>query len=239
MNLNHRELSQHVEFESETYYAAFSAELEIASSPMWSLISHCRSKVSWIVWSIYIKHVEFESETYYAAFSAELETASSPMWSLISHCRSKVRLYGLSLYYMLSPRRIMLISHCRSKVGFIVWPVSIQYIGNFSCRVILAKDPWKVCLIFTESYFYAPGLKGPPGASSNRIVCPSVLLSVRPSVHPSVRSSVRNSVPLTNKVQYLKFWWSYSNQTWTVSSSMGSSHFTDITCPLGWGGVKM
>ncbi|KAK3103122.1 hypothetical protein FSP39_016629 [Pinctada imbricata] len=44
MNVNHRELSQHVEFESETYYAAFSAELEIASSPMWSLISHCRSK---------------------------------------------------------------------------------------------------------------------------------------------------------------------------------------------------
>ena len=30
------------------------------------------------------------------------------------------------------------------------------------------------------SYFYAPGLKGPPGASSNRIV----RLSVRPSVCP-------------------------------------------------------
>ena len=40
---------------------------------------------------------------------------------------------------------------------------------------------------------YAPGLKGPPGASSNRIV--------RLSVCPSVR----NSVPLANKVQYLKF----------------------------------
>ena len=46
MNLNNRELSQHVEFESETYYAAFSAELEMASSPMWSLISHCKTKVS-------------------------------------------------------------------------------------------------------------------------------------------------------------------------------------------------
>ncbi|XP_052682389.1 E3 ubiquitin-protein ligase ubr3-like [Crassostrea angulata] len=43
MNLNHRELSQHVEFESETYYAAFSAELEIASAPMWSLLSHCKT----------------------------------------------------------------------------------------------------------------------------------------------------------------------------------------------------
>ena len=57
-------------------------------------------------------------------------------------------------------------------------------------------------------------------------------LSVRPSVCPSVR----NSFLLTNKVQYLKFGWLYSNQTWTVSSSMGFSHFTDITCPCGWGG---
>ena len=76
-------------------------------------------------------------------------------------------------------------------------------------------------------HFYAPGLKGPPGASSVWIVCPSV----RPSVCPSVR----NSVPLINKVQYLKFGWSYSNQTWTVSSSKGCSHFTDITCPWGLG----
>ena len=29
----------------------------------------------------------------------------------------------------------------------------------------------------TATYFYAPGLKGPPGASSSRIVC----LSIRPS----------------------------------------------------------
>ena len=33
--------------------------------------------------------------------------------------------------------------------------------------------------------FYVPGLKGPPGASSNQIVCPSVRLSVCPSVIPS------------------------------------------------------
>ena len=50
--------------------------------------------------------------------------------------------------------------------------------------------------------FYAPSLKGPPGASSNRIVrlsvCPSVCLPVCPSVH--------NSIPPTNKVQYLKVW---------------------------------
>ena len=38
--------------------------------------------------------------------------------------------------------------------------------------------------------FYAPGLKGPSGASSNRIVRPSVCPSVRPSVRLSVCLSV-------------------------------------------------
>ena len=55
----------------------------------------------------------------------------------------------------------------------------------------------------------------------------------------SVRLSVRNSAPLINEVQYIKFGWSYSNQTRTVSSSKGCSHLTDITCYWGWGGVKM
>ena len=58
------------------------------------------------------------------------------------------------------------------------------------------------------------------------------------SVRPSVCLSVRNSVPLINKVQHLKFGWSYSNQTWTVSSSKGCSYFTDITCPWGGAGWK-
>ena len=55
----------------------------------------------------------------------------------------------------------------------------------------------------------------------------------------SVCLSVPNSLPLTNKVQYFKFGWWCSNQTWTVVSSMDSSHFTDITFPWGSGGVKM
>ena len=67
----------------------------------------------------------------------------------------------------------------------------------------------------------------------------SVRPSVRPSVCPSVSLSVRNSVPLTFKVQYFKFGWSYSNQTWTESPSMDCSHFTDITCPWGWGRVQI
>ncbi|CAG9863571.1 unnamed protein product [Phyllotreta striolata] len=40
MNVNQRELNQHIEFEPNTYYAAFSAELEASAYPMWALISH-------------------------------------------------------------------------------------------------------------------------------------------------------------------------------------------------------
>ena len=94
-------------------------------------------------------------------------------------------------------------------------------LSYFTCAFLVTR-PFNV-----YQNFYAPGLKGPPGASSVWIVC------------LSVRLSVRNSVPLINKVQYLKFGWSYSNQTWTVSSYKGCSHFTDITCPWGRGGVKI
>ncbi|XP_065200275.1 E3 ubiquitin-protein ligase Ubr3-like isoform X2 [Planococcus citri] len=40
MNVNLREQSQHIEFEPNTYYAAFSAELEASAYPMWALLSH-------------------------------------------------------------------------------------------------------------------------------------------------------------------------------------------------------
>lgn len=46
MNVNQRELSQHVEFEPNTYYAAFSAELEASAYPMWALVSHLRGRES-------------------------------------------------------------------------------------------------------------------------------------------------------------------------------------------------
>jgi len=45
MNLNRRELLEHVEYEPEFYYAAFSAELEICSSTMWSLLIHLNDEV--------------------------------------------------------------------------------------------------------------------------------------------------------------------------------------------------
>lgn len=43
MNLNVREFDEHVEYENESYYAAFSAELEICATPVWTLISHLKT----------------------------------------------------------------------------------------------------------------------------------------------------------------------------------------------------
>ncbi|XP_058064446.1 E3 ubiquitin-protein ligase Ubr3 [Anopheles bellator] len=40
MNVNLREIISHVEYESSSYYAAFSCELEASAYPMWSVISH-------------------------------------------------------------------------------------------------------------------------------------------------------------------------------------------------------
>lgn len=46
MNVNQQEIIQHVEYESNTYYAAFSAELEASAYPMWALVSHLRDPES-------------------------------------------------------------------------------------------------------------------------------------------------------------------------------------------------
>uniref|UniRef100_UPI003590070B E3 ubiquitin-protein ligase UBR3 isoform X3 n=1 Tax=Myxine glutinosa TaxID=7769 RepID=UPI003590070B len=43
MNLNKREMTEHVEFESQTYYAAFAAELEACAQPMCGLLAHCKT----------------------------------------------------------------------------------------------------------------------------------------------------------------------------------------------------
>lgn len=47
MNVNCRELGHHVEFEPNTYYAAFSAELEASAYPMWAMLSHLTSSETW------------------------------------------------------------------------------------------------------------------------------------------------------------------------------------------------
>lgn len=46
MNLNIREFDEHVEYENESYYAAFSAELEICATPVWTLISHLKNEAT-------------------------------------------------------------------------------------------------------------------------------------------------------------------------------------------------
>ena len=104
-------------------------------------------------------------------------------------------------------------------------------ISSFCLHLISIHDhhisSHDIIIYSSLSHFLCPRPERSAGASSNQIfrlfVCLSVCLSVS------------NSVPLSNKVQYLKFGWWYSNQTWTVSSSIGSSHFTDIPCPWGWG----
>ena len=99
------------------------------------------------------------------------------------------------------------------------WPLSylkIKFVSSTGEHIFS-----RICLLVK---FLCPSLKCPPGDLVFGLsVCPVV----------------RNSVPLTHKMQYLKFYWSYSNQTWTESSSKSCSHFTDITCPWGWGRVKM
>ncbi|ESO10203.1 hypothetical protein HELRODRAFT_72952, partial [Helobdella robusta] len=46
LNMNRREHDLHVEFETETYYKAFSAELEICSTPLWALLKHLNDSSS-------------------------------------------------------------------------------------------------------------------------------------------------------------------------------------------------
>ena len=116
-------------------------------------------------------------------------------------------------------RTVIIVGKCVTNAGKWIWGGHLPVGKSFAKKIL---EHWTLAITF-----YAPGLKGPPGASSVWIVC------------PSVRLSVRNSVPLMYKVQYLKFGWSYSNQIWTVSSSKGCSHLTDITCPWGCGVVKI
>ena len=63
-------------------------------------------------------------------------------------------------------------------------------------------------------------------------------LVIGSSVCPSVCLSVRNSIPLTNKVQYLKFGWSYSNQTWTLVHLWVPHTTLTSHAPGEWAGSK-
>jgi len=56
-----RELRQHVEYEPEFYYASFSAELEICSSTMWSLLIHLNDEVFFTYWYLRANTIELMS----------------------------------------------------------------------------------------------------------------------------------------------------------------------------------
>ena len=54
--MNQRELTSHVEFEPNTYYAAFSAELEAPATAMWALAIHLRDASSIHLTKKLLKH---------------------------------------------------------------------------------------------------------------------------------------------------------------------------------------
>ena len=108
------------------------------------------------------------------------------------------------------------------KVGPVNWLTTTRWVAVLT---LTDRPRPKVC---THSYNWTIWLRllvcsflifMPPAWKVRRghLVIGSSICPVRPFVCPSVCLSV-NSVPLTNKVQYLKFGWWYSNQTWTVSS---------------------
>ena len=125
-------------------------------------------------------------------------------------------------------------SMIRLNVGLLMWGFYFPHRKHISAiwRHRLSTNSGDSCghkLCFTHSGFVMPRARK----------VRRVHLVIGSSVCPTVRLSVRYSVPLTNNMQYLKFGWWYSNQTWTVTPSIGSSHFNDITRPWGWGWVKM
>ena len=109
---------------------------------------------------------------------------------------------------------------------------SYMYIVTLKNALILQKSSLN-CIFFRihlakqliRITFYAPGLKGLPGASSNRIVrlfvCLSIILS---HLQTKCKNQSLGDDTVTN---------------WTVSSSVGTSDFTEIPCPWVLGGVEM
>jgi E3 ubiquitin-protein ligase UBR3 len=71
MNVNHREMEQHIEFEPTTYYAAFSAELEASASPMWALVSHLRDASTAHLTKNLLRHCRAELQDWLKAINYE------------------------------------------------------------------------------------------------------------------------------------------------------------------------
>ena len=77
-----------------------------------------------------------------------------------------------------------------------------RHVGSFKNQWLVGRSIWRIGISFISNRelmwnFYVPGLKGPPGASSNRIVrppvCLSVCLTVCLSVCPYFRPAYKQS----------------------------------------------
>ncbi|KAI0233528.1 E3 ubiquitin-protein ligase UBR3 [Lamellibrachia satsuma] len=79
MNLNQREMTQHVEYEPETYYAAFSAELEICASPMWSQLVHCKEQSTCLYTRTVIQAVAAALQDWFDAIGTQPHSRPNPM----------------------------------------------------------------------------------------------------------------------------------------------------------------
>lgn len=69
MNVNKRELASHFEFEPNTYYAAFSAELEAPASAMWALAIHLMDSSSIHLTKKLLKHCVAALEEWFEAIN--------------------------------------------------------------------------------------------------------------------------------------------------------------------------
>ena len=91
MNVNSRELHHHIEFEPDHYYAAFSAELEICASTMWSILQHCQTPVSYSYYSTRCVTVIILSECVLHRRNRHFKTFSHILYILSGEFRSRAR----------------------------------------------------------------------------------------------------------------------------------------------------
>ncbi|ODN00342.1 E3 ubiquitin-protein ligase UBR3 [Orchesella cincta] len=111
MNVNSREMNQHIEYEPTTYYAAFSAELEASASPMWALVSHLRDASTAHLTKNLLRHCRAQLSEWLHSVTSEMTQNDSMQVSfhLPLHRYFSVFLYqavrnqGLSLAELLPP----------------------------------------------------------------------------------------------------------------------------------------
>lgn len=112
MNVNMREMNQHIEYEPTTYYAAFSAELEASASPMWALVSHLRDSSTAHLTKNLLRHCRTQLSEWLHSVTSEMTQNDSMQVSfhLPLHRYFSVFLYqavrnqGLSLAELLPPQ---------------------------------------------------------------------------------------------------------------------------------------